>query len=156
MQPASLTMGDEEIAGITDALNSAFIEQARIAVARATAPEVKAFARGVLSRRSETVREQSTWETERNVMALRSPTSEDLAADGARWNARLLSTGPSEFGRAYLDQQIMAHEDALSMVETRLLPRARDPELRSLLERYRTELSADLERARSLKAVLGF
>jgi predicted outer membrane protein len=155
LQPASRNAGDEEIAGITDALNAGFIEQARIASGRAIDQRVKDFAAKVMERRSRTLTEQSRWETEQSIVATRGPTAEDISADNARWNARLLAEGPETFAAVYLGQQIAAHDEALRMVDERLLPRAQDPELHMMLETYRDELETDLEAARSLQTALG-
>jgi putative membrane protein len=143
MQPASRAIGDGELASITDTLSNAWLEQARVAHSRARDPAVRDFALMELENHGQLVRKQSRLESELSIAAVRTPFQENLSADGARWTARLLAADAEQFDRVYLEHLVSSHSDALTVLDERVLPRVRDPELRALFEEYRSQIAAE-------------
>ncbi|HUP88202.1 MAG TPA: DUF4142 domain-containing protein [Longimicrobiales bacterium] len=60
---------------------------------------------------------------------------------------QMLATLPSGLNNTYMDQQIRAHQKALLLLDTAIIPSATTPKLRQLLVAVRPTLAAHLQRA---------
>ena len=58
----------------------------------------------------------------------------------------------TEFDKAYVDGQVTDHEKVLQSVDTMLLPNAKDPGLKQLIEKARPSVKMHLEHAKILQA----
>ena len=61
--------------------------------------------------------------------------------------------GPA-FDRAYVDQEVVYHEQVIAALDTTLIPNARNAELKTLLVQVRPAFVAHLQHARHLQAEL--
>lgn len=61
--------------------------------------------------------------------------------------AQMLAMLPSGLNNTYMDQQIRAHQKALLLLDTAIIPSATTPKLRQLLVAVRPTLAAHLQRA---------
>ena len=59
---------------------------------------------------------------------------------------------PAGFNNTYIQSQIAAHEHALQLLDTAIIPSARNPQLRQLLQDLRPAVVAHLQRARQIWA----
>jgi len=150
LRPAAGDTGDEEIAGVLLALDDGWSDQARLALGRARDPRVKAFAGQMLEHRGLTSEAVTSLEPD----PVESPLSEAVDSETGRAYARLLAEGWRRFDESFLDEQIRSFEDALTLIDERLMPRAQDEEIETLLADYSAGVSAQLERARELRVLL--
>ena len=60
----------------------------------------------------------------------------------------------ADFDRAYVESQIVGHQDLLESIESHLLPQARAASVRQLLESMRQKVEEHLEQARELRQQL--
>ena len=84
-----------------------------------------------------------------------SPLSLSLTATASTTAGKLLTLVGPAFDVAYLDAQITAHTEMLSLIDQQLLPSAALPALRALLESARTVVTLHLDQAIALRATLG-
>ena len=78
-----------------------------------------------------------------------------LAADGKKSLEALGKETGSAFDRAYVDAQVKEHQAALDTIDKKLLPAARNEELKTFLGKLRARISAHLDEARKTQTELG-
>ena len=76
---------------------------------------------------------------------------QDLRTRDEDERARLAELEGAEFDRALLDATVRGHQEALDLIDDRLLQRAFDPAVRQHLERTRGGLAEQLEQAQRLR-----
>src|SRR5690606_29564460 len=74
----------------------------------------------------------------------------DLKAKGQAELDRLGALQGDEYEDAYIGAMVAGHQDALAMLDTRLIPAARDEAVRRHLQATRDQVAAHLEQAREL------
>jgi len=60
-----------------------------------------------------------------------------------------------DYEKAYVDAMVKGHEEALSLIDTRLLPAATDENVRTFLNNSRDHVAMHLERGRALQRKIG-
>jgi putative membrane protein len=81
--------------------------------------------------------------------------STQLKLEGETTMSELKSTAPKDFDREYMDAQVDAHQKVLSALDEKLIPSARDPELKTLLNEMRTTVESHLKDAKKIQGSLG-
>ena len=131
-EPAPLT--DAQIAHIAYTAGQIDIDAAKLALDKASTPQVREFAQTML-RDHEAVNQQALALVARlHVTPQDNPTSQALseAAATARESQRTLA-GPA-FDRAYIAGEVGFHQQVNAALRTLLIPGAQNDELKSLLE----------------------
>ena len=157
-------VNDAQIASIVVTANQVDIDAGKVAVARGTNAEVKAF--GEITTEIDKVRQQmidahtgvnkSAVElvTKLKVKPEDNPTSQALKAGGDKNVAALKALKGAEFDRAYVDHEVAYHQQVLDAVDKTLIPGAKNEELKALLVKVRPAFVAHLEHAKHLQASL--
>ena len=150
-----VTVPDSSIAAVMRAATMGEIVQSRLALKRASNPAVLAFAQRMIKHHTDLINEQSALLATLGAAPLANPTSRMLAATNARQLVTLLPLSGPEFDLAYMNAQIVDHRTVLKIVDTQLLPTARDPNVRDLLLRVRPVIAEHLAEAVAIQATLG-
>jgi putative membrane protein len=147
--PAS-PLSDQQIAAVTDAVNTAEIEQAQLARSKSTNDQVQSFAGMMIEHHGQAKRKQTTL----GIAEAESPLSLKLAAKTHTTIEQLKQKSGSEFDRAYLQAQIDGHQEVLDTIDRQLLPDAKNAQLKAYLEELRPQVAEHLERAKSAQDAL--
>ncbi|MDQ2702519.1 MAG: DUF4142 domain-containing protein [Pseudomonadota bacterium] len=94
-------------------------------------------------------------EATRALMVADAAESAAVAEQKSKGQAELERLGALDgdaYEDAYIDAMVAGHEDALNMLETRLIPAAQDEAVRQHLSMSRDHVAAHLEKARALQA----
>jgi putative membrane protein len=83
-----------------------------------------------------------------------SDVSKSLEADAAALLTLLSKTPLAAFDKVYIDSQVAAHGEVLSLIDSRLLPDASDADIKALLSTLRTSVAAHLSAAQTISATL--
>lgn len=145
---------DAEIAAIVVAANSVDIEAGKLAQSRASNPEVAAFAERMVVDHTAVNQQAVDLVTKLGVTPVESDASRGLLADGEATRARLSGLEGAEFDRAYAEHEVAYHEAVINVVDTVLVPNAKNQELKDLLVAVRPALVAHLEHAKQMHAAL--
>jgi putative membrane protein len=146
--PATLT--DQQIAEITDSVNSAEIEQARLAMSKSKNDEVQSFAGMMVEHHGDAKKKQDKLD----LSKASSPLSLKLAAETQQTLDQLKQKSGAEFDRAYLQAQIDGHQKVLRTIDDQLLPNAQSAELKAYLREIRPTVAQHLERAQAAQQKL--
>jgi putative membrane protein len=144
-------LGDPQIAAITDAANSAEIEQGRLAQSKATDPRVRSFAAMMVEHHGEARRDQQAL----SVSKQESADSERMSKDADSALSSLQQKSGADFDRAYIQLQCDEHRKVLNDIDQKLLPAAKDPALRAYLEKLKPKVQEHLAQAERLQKDLG-
>jgi putative membrane protein len=144
--PAS-PLSDQQIAAVTDAVNTAEIEQAQLAQSKSTNDKVQSFAGMMIEHHGQAKRKQATL----GIAEAESPLSLKLAADTHTTMEQLKQKSGAEFDRAYLQAQVDGHRKVLDAIDKQLLPDAKNPQLKAYLEELRPQVAEHLQRATAAK-----
>lgn len=122
------------------------IELARIAFVRAQSPDVRAFARQMLIDHREMAAKLDNFGLVRGYLI-----AWQIEPEGANTIVRFRSLDAASFDRAYMDEMVAAHEQAVATLETQA---ASDRETASIATDALPTVRHHLEMARALRAQL--
>jgi putative membrane protein len=143
-------LSDEQIAMVTESVNSAEIEQARIAQAKSQNEQVRRFAAMMIEHHEQARAQQAAL----NLGQAGSSVSERLQRDARATLETLEAKQGADFDRAYLQAQVEAHQKALDALQEQLQPSAKSPELRSYLQELMPKVAQHLEQAKTAQQSL--
>ena len=139
-----------DIASIVTAANQGEIEQGNAASARATSADVRSFAQMMVADHTTALNNARDTFSRAGI----SPTPNDITATLERGTAETLRNlntyQGAAFDRMYMQTQVDLHTWLLQSLDTALIPSARTPELRTLLQTQRGSVAAHLEHARRI------
>lgn len=145
---------DPQIAAIVVAANQADIDAAKVAKSHTKNKEVKEFA-DTMIRDHESVNKQAKALVKKlKVEPQPSPTSKSLTEGGKENIAALKKLKGHAFDKAYVDHEVAYHQQVLDAINSTLLPNAKNPELKGLIEKVTPAFQAHLDHAKQLQTTL--
>ena len=146
---------DPQIAAIVVAANQVDIDAGKVAAARGSHAEVKAFGEQMVAAHAGVNKTAGELVARLKVKPEDNATSQALRSAGEKNVAKLQGLKGAEFDRAYIDNEIAYHQQVLDAVDKTLIPSARNEELKALLVKVRPAFVAHLEYAKHLQTTLG-
>lgn len=141
-------LSDGQIAGVVQAINQGEMTHARIALERAETPAVRQYAEHMITEHGRAMEELQALERSAGFTIEASPLREELTSQALALEQNLAAQEGAQFDRAYLDAQVMLHEQAVRTADERLMPEADSEAMRAFLQRIRPDLVQHLEMAR--------
>src|SRR5450432_2819801 len=148
-QPAALN--DSQIAAITDAVNSAEIEQGKLARLKSKDAAVQKFAARMIAAHEE---------AQKNQEKLKLPTAESalgnsLGTESTSAMNTLKGAEAGGFDKAYIDAQVEQHQKFLDALNDQLLPNVKNPDLKAYLNMLQPHVTRHLKDAQEIQQALG-
>jgi len=153
-QPAASPLSDAEIVAVTSAANNGEIEMAKVAKGKAKNAKVMAFATMMIQQHGEAEAKGKKIAQASKITPAKSDTSNKLESEGKATIASLSSQKPADFDKAYMESQLKAHRDVLSLLDDKLLPNAKAPELKTHLDEVRKHVASHLAKAEEISQAL--
>ena len=125
---------DPQIAHIAYTAGNIDIEAARLALAKSRSAAVREFAQTMLRDHDAVNVKALALVKKLGVTPEANPTSAALAKQAAATKARLARLNGAEFDRAYAANEAAYHGTVNGALKTTLIPAAKNPELKALLE----------------------
>lgn len=149
---AAAMFAGPNIAAVSAASNRVEIETSRIAVERASDDRVRQFAQRMIDEHQRLDQEMQQLLQQQGVRPQDNALSVQLERNIQPMLDSLRAQQGAAFDRAYLLQQISAHELTLNTLETSLIPSAQDAQLRQMLEQHvRPAVAEHLRQAKELE-----
>jgi len=145
---------DPQIASIVVTANQVDIDAGELAVAQAGNAEVKKFGQQMIDQHTGVNKQAVELVTRLKVAPQDNATSQSLKSGGDANLQRLKTMKGAAFDRAYIEHEVVYHQQVLDAIDTTLIPNASNAELKALLTRTRPAIAAHLEHAKSLQASL--
>jgi putative membrane protein len=145
---------DAQIAAIVVAANQVDIDAGHLAAAQTANPAVKKFAAMMVT--DHTAVNQSAVElvTKLGVTPEANDTSKSLQDGGEKNLAQLRTLSGAALDKAYVDHEVVYHEQVIAALDTALIPNAQNAELKALLVKVRPAFVQHLGHAKKLQSVL--
>jgi putative membrane protein len=148
--PESEALSDAQIARITNNVNAAEIDQAKLARSKAKDARVKAFAERMIKHHTEAKDKQAKLKLDTAESALATKLERETGTTMSELRANM---GPS-FDQEYMFDQVKEHQQVLDTIDRQLLPHAKNGELQAYLKEIRPTVESHLKDARDLEAKL--
>lgn len=145
---------DPQIAAIVLAANSVDSTAGMLAIKKAHDPRVKAFAERMVTDHSAVNRQAVALARKLGLKPEPNETSRSLRAGGRQNIQKLEKLSGAAFDRAYIDHEVALHEQVLGALNQTLIPSAKNPELKALLEKGRPIFTGHLEMAKQIQTAL--
>jgi putative membrane protein len=146
-------LDDPQIAAVVIALDQGEIQEALFAQSKSTSSAARRFAAHLLTSYEDMLTKSQVDFSRAQVTASDSAVSLQLQGDGRRDLATLQSTRGQSFDREYIDKQIVAHKQALDLIDG-MLPNVTSPELRADLRDVRSKVYGHLREAETVRHAL--
>jgi putative membrane protein len=145
---------DPQIAAIVVTANQVDIDAGELAAARATNPEVKKFARQMITDHKGVNKSAVDLATKLKVTPQDNDTSRALKSGGEKNVANLKTLKGAAFDKAYVDHEVAYHAQVIEALDKTLIPGAQNSELKALLVKVRPAFVAHLEHAKQIQSSL--
>ena len=154
VEPPPLPYSDGQIASITDAANTAEVEQGTLAQSKARDARVKKFAAMMIVDHSQAKKQQADLMQRLGITAIETKKSAAIQEESNRTLESLRALGRSEFDRAYIDVQVDAHQKVLDSFDNELIPNAKNSEFKASLVEFRPQVESHLKEAQDIQQSL--
>jgi putative membrane protein len=148
--PPPTKLSDAEILAVTSAANNGEIEMAKLAMTKGQNAQVKSFAALMIKDHTDAETKGKKLAKTANITPADNETSAKLNAQVQSTLADLKSQKGTAFDKAYMDSQVKAHKDVLSIVDDKLIPNAQNPDLKTLLSDVRQHVQMHLDKAQEI------
>jgi putative membrane protein len=148
-------MTDAQIVAVADTINRGQEKEAVLAAAKAKDGKVKAFALMMATGHRDANRRMMNAVRKANITPQASSLSTQLDSDVSQMLDNLRNKIGAELDKAYLEDQVKLHTQALDLIDNRLLPNAKDATLKSELQQLRASIAEHLRRAQDIQSSLG-
>jgi putative membrane protein len=145
---------DAQIFGILKAANTGEISEAQLAFHKTSNPRVTQLAQQMIQDHTKMSDQGRSLAGKLGVTPEESPRSLHLKRSTEQELAMLHELSGSAFNKAYVDDQVKAHRTVLHMFDKTLIPSARNPQLRAMLQQARPIIDEHLHHALRLQAVM--
>jgi putative membrane protein len=140
---------DGEILAIAHASNTAEIDAGKLAKSRAQNPQVRQFAKQMVA-------DHSAMNTELaknlDLKLMDNDESQRIRQDALHSLEQLKGMQGADFDKAYIDKQVMMHEEVVAMMQDKLIPNAQSPKLKAALDKAAPKVQSHLKMARQLQS----
>jgi putative membrane protein len=143
---------DAQIAGIVVTANSVDIDAGKLAETKAQDPKVKAFAQRMVTDHTGVNAQATALAQKLSLKPEQSELSTSLKQGGAANVAKLKELKGASFDKAYVDHEVAYHQAVLDAIDKTLIPDAKNPELKGLIEKVRPAIDDHLQHAKHLQA----
>lgn len=140
----------EQIFGITSAVDSGELTRAQLAQTRAKDSKVKKFADRLANEHLDHKNKHADLAQKLHLAPAETPTSQKLTENATRLAEALKAHQGAAFDRAYLETETREHLSTLDLLDTKLIPSAQSPELRSALQDYRSKIESHLKEGQDI------
>ena len=144
------SLNDAQLAAVIQAINQGEMQQAQLAEQRAAAPEVKRYARDMLTSHRNMMNEDQSVLSQAQITPSDNAVSQQLRTDAQGEMSTLEGMRGRDFDREFVDSQIKDHNKAIELID-RIIPNIKNPQLKAQLQNARPRLEAHLREVERLQ-----
>jgi putative membrane protein len=143
-------LDDAQIASVLRAANAAEVDQAKVAVGKASDPAVKNFAQTMIADHGQAVKDIDELDSRLGWPDADSQLATELRISATRLDNDLAAINDQTFDKRYILGQIDEHRKVLDTIDTRLTPAAQRDELKQLITNMRPRVAHHLQMAQTI------
>jgi putative membrane protein len=153
--PIEYKTTDDEIFGVLETINDEEIKTAELAKKWAKSRRVKEYAAMMIKDHTAANERQKTSRKAMDLRSTDSRLSSDIEGDMEQKRKTLKEVAKGDpFDKAYIDMMVESHAAVLENLDTKLLPHAQMPDLRSELNTVRSSVESHLNMAKDIQSTL--
>jgi putative membrane protein len=152
--PAPAPLNDAQIAKILATVDTAEIDQAKLAQKKSKNAGVKKFAAHMIQAHTKAKQKGTTLAKKAKLTPEDSEVSTELTGKTSATLESLKTADAASFDALYIGAQATQHEEVLNLVDSRLLPSVTHEELKGLLGETRTMVETHVTEAKTLQQTL--
>ncbi|HEY1460240.1 MAG TPA: DUF4142 domain-containing protein [Casimicrobiaceae bacterium] len=146
---------DAQIAAIVVTANQVDIDAGKLAESTSSSKDVKAFANQMVVDHTGVNKQAVDLVTKLKVTPQDNPTAQSLKSGGEQNVASLKTLKGAAFDKAYIDHEVVYHQQVIDALDKTLIPNAKNEELKALLVKVRPAFVAHLEHAKHIQSTQG-
>ena len=146
---------DAQIAAIVVTANQVDIDAGKLAESKGRNKDVRAFGKMMVTDHTGVNKSAKDLVTKLHVKPEDNPTAESLKKGGQENIAHLKTLKGDAFDKAYIDHEVVYHQQVIDALDKTLIPSAQNAELKALLVKVRPAFVAHLDHAKHLQSELG-
>lgn len=143
---------DNQIVEIMRVVNQAEIQTSQLAASKATNPQVKEFATQMLSEHKKNMNTQKELVQKANMKPEPNKVSQTLQTDAKTKMTDLKAAKGTDFDRRFMNIQVAMHQKVHDDLTQRLIPNAKNPQLKVFLQTTEDHIEKHLARAKEIQA----
>lgn len=143
---------DAQIAAIVVAANQVDVDAGKFVADKSKDSTIKAFAERMVVDHSAVNKSAVALVTKLKVTPEANPTSKSLEEGGTKNLANLRTLKGKALDKAYVDHEVVYHEQVIEAIDKTLIPSAKNEELKALLVKVRPAFVEHLNHAKHLQA----
>jgi putative membrane protein len=147
-------LNDAQVAAIVVAANQIDIDAGKLAESKTPNPEVKAFAHRMVAEHTDVNKQATDLATKLKMTPEENTISRALKSDAKRNMERLRKLSGKDFDKLYVSDEVAFHKQVLDTLDNKLLPNAKNEELKALLVKVRPAIASHLEHAEKLLSIV--
>ncbi len=148
-------LSDEQIVAIVIAANTGEVQQAQLVKDRSHNAQVKKLAESIQADHQAISRDQQRLANKTKITPMQNQMSLQLSSDNKQALDTLRGKKGADFDREYIEIQIKEHRDLLDTLDNKLIPQAKNGELKSSLQNARSKVESHLRAAEDVQRGLG-
>jgi putative membrane protein len=129
----SVALSDANIAAMVVGANNIDISAGKIALQRASNPEVKKFAQRMIADHNAVLNAAVKLVTKLGVTPVNNALVATLSKQAMQHEATLKTLSGKAFDNAYIDHEVVYHEAVIDVIKNQLIPSAKNAELKQML-----------------------
>lgn len=143
---------DGQIINIMMTVDKGEIATAQEAIKKGLSPSVEVYAKYLLEQHQQNLQELTTLAQQLQLEPKDSIISHTLSIDGEAGLEGLKALQSTALDKAFIDAMVKGHQDGLKLIDTTLLPQAKNPQLKAAVEQFRSMVAEHLEKGRALQS----
>jgi putative membrane protein len=150
----AVVLTDEQILQALHTANAGEIEQGKLAQQKSQDGDVKHFAGMMIKDHSNADKKGQDVAQKTQMTLASSSVSASLQSDAQQLTSGMSARTGADFDRSYIDAQVREHQAVLDMIDTQLLPNAKSPDVKKLVQAVRPKVESHLKEAQDIQRKL--
>jgi len=147
-------LGDNQILNIMMTVDRGEIAAAQEATKKAVSPIVSGYAKYLIEQHQSNLEHLSQLSEELKLEPKESAISNSLIADGKNGLKALGELQGKAFDKAFIDAMVKGHQGGLKLIDSKLVPETKNPELKASVAQFRQMVSTHLEKGLEIQKSL--
>jgi putative membrane protein len=135
--------------------NDGEVQLAKLALTKAKNAKVKQFATHMQMDHMAALKKEQAMLTSKKMTASDNAMSMQLKSDAQSTMESLKTMAGADFDKAYMDSQVKMHQQVLDLIDNKMIPAAKDADLKAELQAIRPKIAEHLKMASDIQASLG-
>lgn len=153
-KPAEAMLTDEQIVSIATTANDGEVQLAKLALTKAKHAKVKQFATHMQMDHMAALKKEQAMITSKKLSPSENSTATQLKSDAQSTMDSLKTMTGADFDKAYMDSQVKMHQQVLDLIDNKMIPAAKDADLKAELQAIRPKIAEHLKMASDIQAAL--